>query len=70
MGNFFKTMYLALLQRFQKAKAVYIASHHPTISSPPLGRSAWIGSIRNSIGIVGDIISPANEESEWEALRD
>lgn len=33
-------------------------------------RSAWIGSMKGSIEIVGDIISPGDEESEWEALRD
>jgi hypothetical protein len=33
------------------------------------GRAAWIGSMQDSVEIVGDIISPANEESEWEALR-
>jgi hypothetical protein len=33
-------------------------------------RSEWIGSMRNSIRILGDIVSPANDEEEWEVLRD
>lgn len=33
-------------------------------------RASWIGSMKDSIEIVGDIISPANEVGEWEALRD
>ena len=33
-------------------------------------RASWIGSMKDSIEIVGDIISPANDENEWEVLRD
>jgi hypothetical protein len=29
-----------------------------------------MGSLKDSIEILGDIVSPANEESDWEALRD
>jgi hypothetical protein len=75
MGNFLKAICLSLLERFRKTKAAYITRHlipideaNSTLS--PARRSAWIGSMRDSIEIVGDIISPANEESEWEALRD
>jgi hypothetical protein len=70
MGNRFilalKTQGRALLERFWKPKTVVITRHQV----PVAGRSAWIGSMSDSIEIVGDIISPANEESEWEALRD
>ena len=34
------------------------------------GRVAWIGSMKDSIEIVGDIVSPADEEADWEVLRD
>jgi antitoxin (DNA-binding transcriptional repressor) of toxin-antitoxin stability system len=38
---------------------------------PPLPRARdWIGSMKDSIEIVGDIVGPAGEESDWEALRD
>jgi len=33
-------------------------------------RAAWIGSMKDSIEILGDIVSPADEESDWEVLRD
>ena len=71
MGNFlisaFKTKCRAFLERIWKPKTVVITTRHHV---PVAGRSAWIGSMSDSIEIIGDIISPANEESEWEALRD
>jgi hypothetical protein len=74
MGNFFKMKYLALLERFRKIKAADTTRHEfpvsEVISTAPVKRSAWIGSMSDSIEIVGDIISPANDETEWEALRD
>jgi glycerol-3-phosphate cytidylyltransferase-like family protein len=33
-------------------------------------RAEWIGSLKDSMVIKGDIISPANDEDEWEAHRD
>lgn len=33
-------------------------------------RNSWIGSMKDSIEILGDIISPTTDEDEWEALRD
>jgi prevent-host-death family protein len=33
-------------------------------------RASWLASMKGSVEIIGDIVSPANEESEWEALRD
>jgi len=38
--------------------------------TPVQDRAAWIASMKKSITIKGDIISPANDEDEWEALRD
>jgi prevent-host-death family protein len=35
-----------------------------------IDRSAWIGSMKDSMKITGDIISPASDEDEWEVLRD
>jgi hypothetical protein len=70
MRNFlilaFKTKCRALLERFWKPETLVITRHHV----PVAGRSAWIGSMSDSIELVGAIISPPNEESEWEALRD
>ena len=30
----------------------------------------WIGSMRGSVKILGDIMSPVCEESDWEAAQD
>lgn len=29
----------------------------------------WLGSMKNRIEILGDIVSPASEEGDWEVLR-
>jgi glycerol-3-phosphate cytidylyltransferase-like family protein len=38
--------------------------------TPVQDRAAWIASMKKSITIKGDIISPANDEDEWEARRE
>jgi prevent-host-death family protein len=39
---------------------------------PPAAEKSgtWIGAFRTSGRIVGDIVSPAADESDWEALRE
>jgi prevent-host-death family protein len=38
---------------------------------PPQPKSdQWLGSMKDSIKITGDIISPVLDESEWEVLKD
>ena len=32
-------------------------------------RAAWIASMKDTFEITGDILSPANDEGEWKALR-
>ncbi len=32
--------------------------------------SDWMGSMKDTIQISGDIVSPANDEAEWEVLQD
>ena len=71
----FKAKCLALLDKVQKSKQPIrvtrfgkpIAEVVPPSPSPATG---WIGSMKNTIEIVGDVVSPANEENDWEALRD
>jgi prevent-host-death family protein len=48
----------------RRGKAV--AEVHPP--SPRAGD--WIGSMKDSIKILGDIVGPASGEDEWEVLRD
>jgi hypothetical protein len=41
--------------------------------SPPSVKAQgadWFGSMKGEIQILGDIISPANDENDWEVLRD
>ena len=72
----FKAKCLALLEQVSKTKKpIRVTRFGKPIADvmPPalvVGRAAWIGSMKDSMEIVGDIISPANEENEWEALRD
>ena len=72
----FKAKCLSLLQQVCKTKKpIRVTRFGKPIAEvvPPssvAGRAAWIGSMKDSIEIVGDIISPANEESDWEVLRD
>jgi prevent-host-death family protein len=72
----FKAKCLALLEQVNKTKRpLRITRHGKPIAevvppSPVEGRAAWIGSMKGRMEILGDIISPASDEDEWEALRD
>jgi prevent-host-death family protein len=45
-----------------------IADIVPTAPQP--SRADWIGSMKGTIEILGDIVSPASDKDEWEVLRD
>jgi prevent-host-death family protein len=71
----FKAKCLALLDQVQKTKKpILITRFGKPVAEviPPSPRPAadWIGSMRDKIEILGDIVSPANELNEWEVLRD
>lgn len=72
----FKAKCLALLEQVRKTKKpIRITRHGKPVAEvvPPSSvqdREAWLGSMKGSIKILGDIVSPANEESDWEVLRD
>jgi hypothetical protein len=36
----------------------------------PAPSADWIGSMKDEIEILGDIVSPASDENDWEVLRD
>jgi hypothetical protein len=38
--------------------------------APAAGPADWLGSLADTMEILGDIVSPVFEESDWEALRD
>jgi prevent-host-death family protein len=71
----FKAKCLALLDQVQKTKKPIRITRFgkpvaEVVPSSPASPAEWIGSLRDSIEILGDIVAPANEESDWEALRD
>jgi prevent-host-death family protein len=72
----FKAKCLALLKRVQKTKKpIRITRFGKPIAevippSPTSDRTNWLGCMAGSAEIVGDIMSPVIEESDWEALRD
>ncbi len=72
----FKAKCLGILKRVQKTKrSLRITRFGKPIAevtppSPPVEHKNWLGSMVGSFDITGDIVSPASEESEWEALRD
>jgi prevent-host-death family protein len=48
-----------------------IADIVPTTAiKPVMDRAKWIGSMKGTAKILGDIVSPAIGKDEWEVLRD
>jgi hypothetical protein len=72
----FKAKCLSVLAEVQKTKTPVLVTRfgQPLDEvSPPsanVDSASWIGSMKDSMKIVGDIISPASDKNEWEALRD
>jgi len=72
----FKAKCLALLEQVCKTrKPIRVTRFGKPVAEivPPsavVDRDAWIGSMKDSIEILGDIIAPATDEDEWEANRD
>ncbi len=72
----FKAKCLGLLQRVQKTKTpIRITRFGKPVAevvpaSPDRDRKSWLGSMAGTVDILGDIVSPVIEDSDWEALRD
>ncbi len=72
----FKAKCLALLEQVRRTRQpIRITRHGKPVAevTPPtatIDRAAWISSMKDSLEIVGDIISPATDEDEWEVLLD
>jgi prevent-host-death family protein len=72
----FKANCLAVIERVRSTKKpIRITRFGKPVAEvvPPTAvedRKAWIGSMKNTMRITGDIVSPANDEDEWEVLRD
>jgi prevent-host-death family protein len=72
----FKAKCLALLEQVRRTRQpIRITRHGKPVaevvpSTAVADRAALIGSMRGKMQILGDIISPASDEDEWEVLRD
>jgi len=72
----FKAKCTAIVERVRKTgRAVRITRHGQTVAVvvPPArtgDRAKWIGSLEGTMEFRGDIVSPANDENDWEAVHD
>jgi prevent-host-death family protein len=72
----FKAKCLALLENVRRTRTpIRVTRFGKPVADviPPTviqDRSAWIGSMKDSIEILGDIVSPADDEGDWEVLGD
>ena len=71
----FKAKCLALLQQVQKTRRPIRVTRFgkpvaEIVPPSPVIRHHWMGSMKHTIEIVSDIVRPANEENEWQVLRD
>ena len=72
----FKAKCLSILEQVEKTKSPVRITRHgkpvadvvPTV--PDVDRAALFGSMRDSVQILGDIVSPVIDLDEIEALRD
>jgi hypothetical protein len=72
----FKATCLAVLERVRRTRKPMLVTRFgepvaevvpPSLPPRPEG---WMGSMEGTVEILGDIVSPAVEEKEWEVLRD
>jgi len=71
----FKATCLAVLERVRKTRrpvlvtrfGVPVAQVVPPPASPR--PASWIGALAGSGRIMGDVVSPASDEQDWEILR-
>jgi prevent-host-death family protein len=72
----FKARCLALMDQVQKTKKPIRVTRFgkPVVEVVPPssegGVGDWIGSMKDSMKIIGEIVSPANDDKDWEVLRD
>jgi prevent-host-death family protein len=71
----FKAKCLALLDQVQKTKKpIRITRRGKPIAEvvppTPVRSNDWIGSMKDEMEILGDLIAPASDEDDWEVLRD
>jgi prevent-host-death family protein len=70
----FKATCLAVLERVRRTGASIVVTRRgePVAEinppSPATTGHAWLGAMRNSATIAGDLVAPASDASDWEAL--
>ena len=71
----FKATCLAILEEVRRTgKPVLITRHGKPVAevvspSPPARPDGWLGSMSSTGRIVGDVVAPAADETDWEALE-
>ena len=72
----FKAKCLALLEQVRVTKQpLRVTRYGKPVAEvippcPAAEQADWLGSLADTTEILGDIISPVMEETDWEALRD
>jgi prevent-host-death family protein len=75
----FRTKCLALIDRVRRTrKPLRVTRRGKPIADivpaaalrPVVDRTKWLGSLKGTTTILGDIVSPAIDKEEWEMLRD
>jgi prevent-host-death family protein len=72
----FKAKCLAILERVHKTKKpIRVTRFGKAVAevvapSPAKERGEWLGRMKGTAKIVGDIVSPATDSSDWEVLHD
>lgn len=70
----FKATCLAVLERVRRTgRPMLITRHGEPIAevvppSPRARKRAWLGAMRGSATVSGNIVDPASDSSDWEAL--
>jgi prevent-host-death family protein len=70
----FKATCLELLERVRRTGEPLVVTKRgkPIAEVIPFGKAEkgapWLGAMRRSGKIVGDVVSPASEDSDWEVL--
>ena len=72
----FKAKCLAVLEQVRRTKKpIRVTRFGKAVAEvvppgPAAAEADWLGSMADSMEIVGDIVSPVIEETDWEALHD
>jgi prevent-host-death family protein len=72
----FKATCLAVLERVRKTGQPVLVTRfgEPVAQVIPLipenGKKRWLGTLKGSARIVGDIVGPISDPDDWDVLRD